>query len=62
MTHKYYYAYTGSNSYGVFERNKLNEFGERFCIECGLTKHQANIMAELLNTKKMNPKNTNIPN
>lgn len=30
---KYYIQYSPAhNSYSVFERNRLNEFGERFCV------------------------------
>ena len=59
---KYYSAYTGLNSFGVFERNRVNEFGERYCIASGLTQDQASKIAELINSGKMNPENTNIPN
>lgn len=43
-----YYA-DPDNSASVFERGRLNEFGERYCVEAGLTYEQARRLARRLN-------------
>lgn len=37
------------NSYSVFQRDRLNEFGEPFCVDPGLSYQEARETVEALN-------------
>ena len=39
------------NSYSVFERNRLNEFGEPYCVDPGLSYEEARRRVEELNSE-----------
>lgn len=49
MDSKYYINYTGDNSYSIFEKDRLNEYGERFCVVAQVSYEEAHNIYENLN-------------
>ncbi len=49
MNRFYVKASVHDNSYSVFDRGRLNEWGEPYCVHCALTYQQAVSAANKLN-------------